>query len=321
MGFGPEHMKHMCAGIVAKLQGSGASSNVISSIVCDLEEFTTEMHKQISQSVLSVVPASTECRSAVEQSFQNFENSFSCLNSEKKRTKYFTEKWGVVEPQEIVLSVRYDTRRIKETGTYSQVPLNDTFIYIPILESLKFIFRNGEICDQIKTHISSSPHIFRDFVDGSYCKTNPLFSQFSNALQIQLYYDDFETANPLGSKRCINKIGCLYFVLRNLPPQFNSALWNVHLVALFHCQDLKKYSFDLILKALIYDIKKLESEGIHLPISAEKVYSTISQIVGDNLAMHSILGFTESFNGHYFCHLCLIHKADAKMFFRRMTRE
>lgn len=66
MVLGPEHMKNMCAGIVAKLQGSGASSNVIPSIVCDLQEFSTEMRNQISQSVLSVVPADSECRSAVE---------------------------------------------------------------------------------------------------------------------------------------------------------------------------------------------------------------------------------------------------------------
>ena len=70
--------------------------------------------------------------------------------------------------------------------------------------------------------------------------THPLFSKHQNSLQIQLFYDDLETANPLGLKRRVHKTGALYSVLRNLTPKFNSALMNIHLVALFHTEDLKK---------------------------------------------------------------------------------
>lgn len=150
---------------------------------------------------------------------------------------------------------------------------------------------------------SSEPDAYHDFCDGSYFKTHPLFSAKRHALQIQLYYDDFETANPLGSKRGIHKIGCIYFVIRNLPPKFNSILMNIHLVSLFHTPDLQKYGFDVILEPLINDVKKLESQGLSLPFSDEQVYGTISQITGDNLGMHSILGFNESFSSHHFCRL------------------
>lgn len=63
------------------------------------------------------------------------------------------------------------------------------------------------------------------------------------------------------------------------------------------------------------DLKTLESEGLHLPISAERTYGTICQITGDNLGLHSILGFTESFSSHYFCRLCLISKWGAQVVF------
>lgn len=56
---------------------------------------------------------------------------------------------------------------------------------------------------------------------------------------------------------------------------------NIHLVALFHTEDVKKYGFDPILQPLIDDIKILESDGIDLPFSSEKVYGTICQITGD----------------------------------------
>ncbi|XP_038137605.1 uncharacterized protein LOC119781269 [Cyprinodon tularosa] len=90
---------------------------------------------------------------------------------------------------------------------------------------------------------------------------------------------------------------------------------NIHLVALFHTDDVKKYSFDPILQPLIDDIKVLESHGISLPHSAVNVRGTISQITGDNLGMHGIMGFIESFSGRYFCRLCLIERSDAQNVF------
>ena len=87
---------------------------------------------------------------------------------------------------------------------------------------------------------------------------------------------------------------------------------NIRLVALFHTGNETKYGFDLILQPLIDAIKILESHGIDLLFSSEKIYGTICQITGDNLGMHGIMGFVESFSGHNFCRLCLIEKVDAQ---------
>lgn len=220
--------KEMCASIVAKLQGSGISNSLVSSIVGDLEELTSELHSQAKHAAIAALPLNDPNISVINESLEEFENPFTHLNTEWKRNQFFNQKWGVVEPIEIQLGVRYDNRRNQRTGTYDQVPVKDTFIYVPILETLKFMCRNPEICELLKKEGSPEPDTYSDFSDGSYFKTHPLFSDKKNALQIQLYYDDFETANPLGSKRGIHKIGCLYFILRNLPPKFNSALINIH---------------------------------------------------------------------------------------------
>ncbi|RVE61678.1 hypothetical protein OJAV_G00174850 [Oryzias javanicus] len=306
------HPIKMCASIVAKLQGSGISNSLVSSLVGDLEELTSELRSEAKKAIISALPTTDPNISAINESFEKLENPFSHLNTEWKRNKFFNLKWGVVEPKEITLGVRYDTRRNQKSGTYDQVPVKDTFIYVPILDSLKFMCKNPEICAFLKKECVSEPDTYHDFCDGSYFKTHPLFSVKKHALQIQLYYDDFETSNPLGSKRGIHKIGCIYFILRNLPPKCNSILMNIHLVSLFHTPDLHKYGFDVILEPLINDVKQLESQGLSLPFSDEPVYGTISQITGDNLGMHSILGFTESFNSRHFCRLCLIEKDDCQ---------
>lgn len=97
----------MCADIVAKLQGSGASSNVVSSIVCDLEELVTEIHSEIQHRVLSAFPVNDSLKSEVEHSLNDFENPFASSSTDSKRNSYFTEKWGIVEPVEIVFGYIY----------------------------------------------------------------------------------------------------------------------------------------------------------------------------------------------------------------------
>ena len=49
----------------------------------------------------------------------------------------------------------------------------------------------------------------RDFCDGELFKPghHPLFSVNNKAVQILLYYDDFEVANPLGAKATVHKLG------------------------------------------------------------------------------------------------------------------
>ncbi|XP_053097912.1 uncharacterized protein LOC113523917 [Pangasianodon hypophthalmus] len=302
----------LCESIVAKLQSSGIPNSLVSSIVGDLEDLTDELHSQAKHNMLSALPTSDPYKSVIDESFKKIENTFTNLNTEWKRNKYFKEKWGVVEPVEITLGVRYDSRLNQKSGNYDQLPVKDTFIYVPILETLKFMCRNSDICDLLREDCRSEPDTFSDFNDGTYFKTHPLFTTKKHALQIQIYYDDFETANPLGSKHCIHKIGCLYFIVRNLPPKFNSVLMNINLLSLFHTQDISKYGFDIILEPLINDIKVLESQGLSLPFSDEQIYGTIAQITGDNLGMHSILGFIESFSSHHFCRLCLIDKNDSQ---------
>ncbi|CAI5642751.1 unnamed protein product [Oreochromis niloticus] len=48
--------KEMCASIVAKLQGSGLSNSLVSSLVGDLEELTSELRSEAKQAILSALP-------------------------------------------------------------------------------------------------------------------------------------------------------------------------------------------------------------------------------------------------------------------------
>jgi len=90
---------------------------------------------------------------------------------------------------------------------------------------------------------------------------------------------------------------------------------NILLVSLFHSQDAKKYGIDSILKPFVDDIPILEMEGIKVPFCEMPVRGTVPQITGDNLGIHSILGFMEAFSENYFCRLCLFDKVLSQEFF------
>ena len=48
-----------------------------------------------------------------------------------------------------------------------------------------------------------------DYCDGEIYKNHPLFSTHQDALQLIIYFDEIETANPLGSYRGYHKLGKL----------------------------------------------------------------------------------------------------------------
>lgn len=159
------HKKDMCASIIAKLLASGVPNTVVLSTIENLEEFVEDLHSDIKDHVLNLLPTNNTSRPAIEELFESLDNPFSELNSDTKWKKYFREKWGVVDPVELHLGVRYDTRRNNKTGNYEQVPVNNKFIYIPILKTLQFIFRNEKICEMMQTCTQSD--IYEDFCDGS----------------------------------------------------------------------------------------------------------------------------------------------------------
>ena len=64
-----------------------------------------------------------------------------------------------------------------------------------------------EIREEIEDRQCASPGVVCDFCDGEFVKTHPLVQQNPDTLLLALYFDDLETANPLGSRRGKYKLG------------------------------------------------------------------------------------------------------------------
>ena len=219
------------------------------------------------------------------------------LRSNYSRSAFFKEKFHYVQPQCHYLGRNNQNKEC-------------TYQYIPILETLKCLFKNDSV---FKEYTSTSKYYnealsdccFSDITDGRVFQSNDLFKSHPNSLQLILYQDAFEVCNPLGSSRKKHKILGVYLTLGNFSPHFRSVVDNTLLVLLCKELDLKHFGHDKIFHELVEDLKYLENSGIK--IHDETVKGTLCCITGDNLGSHGIGGFTENFSTvEHFCRYCTI---------------
>lgn len=98
--------------------------------------------------------------------------------------------------------------------------------------------------------------------------------------------------------------------MKCLPPDLLSNLRSLFLWAVYKSDDAKTYGIDAVLHPIVEELKGLEKEGIFLEAGNFKgvVKFSVVQVLGDNLGINAILGYTESFSGNYVCRWSKVHR-------------
>lgn len=242
----------------------------------------------------------------------NFENVFSGLQSTEQQIKVLKENYNYIEAVEIPLGHREDTGLDKESGTFIPKLVPETFQYVPIIKVLSLILQNDEVRNAILLESGSEEGVLSSFVDGQHFKQHEFFQRYKNAIRIEIYFDDVEIANPLGSKTVIHKLGVVLYRIQNMPVHMNSKLGSIHTACIAYSDDIKKYGFDKIFHPFMRDIKKLESnEGVTIQIGNEDfiLRGSIAGFCGDGLAVQQVFGLLEP-AANRFCRMCLITRAE-----------
>lgn len=93
-------------------------------------------------------------------------------------------------------------------------------------------------------------------------------------------------------------------------------MYFIQLVAL--CPEITtEFGLDQILAPLIADIKLLETVGINIQKNGVHNFTgSLSMVIADNLAAHTIGGYQESFNTLRTCRFCLVTRLELKDHFR-----
>lgn len=189
--------------------------------------------------------------------------------------------------------------------------------YDSMIDTLKVLLRKDEVFAEVVNGHCSQSGLILDFCDGLHCKSNASLSEHQS-LQILLYSDDFCVANPLGNKVKKLKFSAYYFILGNVSPKVRSKLNMIQLACLCPTEYVKEYGLENVLAPLVRDLKSIEVTDIEIERNGVKntFNKSLSMIVTDNLAAHTIDGFQESFNILLSCRFCHVTKTEVKSHLR-----
>lgn len=118
--------------------------------------------------------------------------------------------------------------------------------------------------------------------------------------------DEFEPGNALGSHAGEQKLVGIYVSLACFPPHLRAKLENIFLSCLCYAKHLKMFGNEKIFCKTIEDLNFLSREGLVVNIDGceKKIYFECVLILGDNLGLNCICGFSQSFTATRYCRIC-----------------
>lgn len=302
--------------LVSKIYAKpGLPRNQVDSVIEDFSYFLggnfLTILKQKVIDTLQNCHAKIEVISNIEKMFQSLSNPFNHLSTEYKRKIYFQSIGAYIPPESYNIDFRIGKKNT-ENGVKPQMT-QVTGQCIPLRHVLKKFFELPDAFNntiEYMQKVQSESDIIYNFVQCKRWKnvSTKYYQKSDIVFPLLVYYDDWEPNNPLGP-HC-EKIGAVYITIPSLPPECQSKLDNIFLALLFHADDRKQFGNKKTFSPLIKELIFLESEGIVINLieGEKRIFFATGLLSGDNLGIHSMCGFVESFNANLICRFCKASK-------------
>ena len=304
------HAAHFLLSLTATSSMTLTQVNFVRESVTELMSDAIDIAKQCVTSVISDTNISLNDPKVknMYSTLESLQHPFDGIDTMYKLDKYVSQLPSFVQPTEHAIGQHWegvDSQR-------EQYLKDDTFMYVSVEKTLRNVLRLHKVWDEM---CNVDDEIASDDVSSFFSGRNfrKLYSQLKTDVKVdfypvvlQLYYDDFETTNPIGTKTGLHKLGGFYFRILNLSRKHNAKLDNIHLLALTYRQDITKYGMSAVLEPIVKELLSLEC-GLDITTedgSTRHVSCILGNVVADNLGLHRILGYTESFSHSFACDFC-----------------
>ena len=203
---------------------------------------------------------------------------------------------------------------VRGTPVYETV--QNTCIIMPLRFQMEKLFSNRSLlkdCLKTITNLEKENTTLNYFNCELWKKKKELYPNES-LIPYLIYLDDIELNNPLGSHAKTDST-CFFYYSFPCLPYVESKCENIFLAACVKTQYMKQFSVNESIKELVNDLVDLEINGIQVSDENSKhslLRPILCLIIGDNLALNSILGFSSSFSSNFYCRLCNISKDDSR---------
>jgi hypothetical protein len=173
------------------------------------------------------------------------------------------------------------------------------YSYVPIIKSLEISLKKHKI----KRDVNSLENVYSNYSDSAYYKRKNFFMDNDVKLELIIYSDDFNLADPLGAAKTKYKTNGVYYKLANIVENLHLKK-NIKLIQLCKTEDINNFGYNKLFKRLVDDIKYLESTGISVRIDGQlkNILGSILFFSSDNLGAHTIIGLPQNFStSSYIC--------------------
>ncbi|XP_043478510.1 uncharacterized protein LOC122508910 [Leptopilina heterotoma] len=204
---------------------------------------------------------------AFQRMFNDFQNVFAHIDTEHKCLVHFEKNLGTYfPPVEVIIN--------KEDFYNNQANISDpenekvSFQFFPIRETIKKFLEIPGVLKSTLSYLAdleNDDSILFNFVQGERWKIIKRDYENRIVLPLFLYWDEYETNNPLGSHKGIGQIGAVYVVIACLHPQLQSKVENIFILTLFRSIDLEKVPLRMFFTKGVNELNFLATSGI--PVS------------------------------------------------------
>lgn len=246
-----------------------------------------------------------------------YQDPCNIIPTKYKLDKLMKNEGFLVPSKEITLDSDLYYRNKKQVQLQVFKPIK--MQYVSIKSNLISIFKIPGMLESILTNQKRSNELTH------YRDARQFKDEDPNVVLINIYYDDIETCNPLGSKAGKQKLAMFYMSIIDMPAHMLGQKANYFLLASLKTEDFKLLkNANSVMKTIVDELKDLWVNGLSLdefPVSRDlgiqgslkTVKVRLAQLVGDNLGLHTVLGFSEGFTANFPCRRCRKRRDDCQV--------
>ncbi|XP_055704422.1 uncharacterized protein LOC129802539 isoform X1 [Phlebotomus papatasi] len=279
-----------------------------------------DIQKEVRENVIK--PIVTDFKSFLQFLPENKQAEFrSCLDEIENAAEITKTEYRLTKYMERQLLFK------KPIHFFSNNEIAEEVIIARSLDLTKFQGSLHDMSFQLKRFFECGDNLKITLNNIETLKTGPILSHFINAfywnrkcqhfgnkivLPIFLYADSFEINNNQGPHS--EQVCGIYYSIPVIPNYCLSSEKNIFVAGFIKAKDLSSFGNHIGLSKLIEMLNHLEEEGILIQTKTQstRIYFSLGQVLGDNLALKELLGFSKSFNINMLCRFCLMNKGETQ---------
>lgn len=253
-----------------------------------------------------------ELQPKLQTTLQKLKDEFENVSTEHRFLKILEKKKIYKKPKPVILQ-EYFSEKVSKGRTFIG-KVQEKCVVMNVESQIRLFLETPGIYKLMMEYSEEQRHVERveSYLSGDHWKKK---YDHTKPLAIDLYNDDFEVNNPLGTKAGVNSLTGFYYSFANLPPYLSSRLNNIFVVLIVESKLFKDAdNMDICSQVLEKIINNLGTEGVQIKVDGilKKVYFKLGMWKGDNLGLNKSLGFSPGFNANLYCRVCRILRTIAQ---------